>query len=82
MRERWEMYTVSRMQNIVQIRTENTYFMTKQLLYFSKFLLLGLSASRAPAEGPLLNYIYIYIYIKRKTINVFIHIFIPLLSMA
>ena len=51
MREPWEMYTVSRTQNMVQIRKKHAYFVTICFRYFS-FLLLGLSASRAPAEGP------------------------------
>ena len=43
------MVTASRMQDMVQILKENNYFMAECFLYF---LLLQLSLSRAPAEGP------------------------------
>ena len=34
MREPWEMYTASRMQNMVQIRAWNAYFVTKRFVAF------------------------------------------------
>ena len=54
MRECEEMVTASRMQNMVQIHKKNVYFVTRKcfLLFLLFLLLLGLSASRAPSEGP------------------------------
>jgi hypothetical protein len=46
-----EMITVSRMQNMVEIRKKKTYFATKSLKK-KKEVLLGLSALRAPTVGP------------------------------
>ena len=54
MREQQEMYTVSRMRDMVQIRQKNNYFMTNLLLYFfGENRFGGLSAlKKAPAVGP------------------------------
>ena len=58
MREPSEMITVSRMQNMVEIRKKNTYFVTKSLFKFFEekeiFENLGLK---------LRQYIFIHIYI-------------------
>ena len=51
MREPLEMVTTSLMQNMVQIRKKNTYFVTKLLFIFGEKVLLGLSALRAPTVG-------------------------------
>ena len=45
------MVTASGMQNMVQHRKENTYFVTNNF-FCLLFLLLGLSTSSAPVEGP------------------------------
>ena len=45
------MVTASRMQTMVQICKKNAYIST-ELFFSSSFLLLGLSASKAPGEGP------------------------------
>ena len=45
------MVTASSMQKMVQICQKNSDFVTNKC--FRYFLFLGLSASRAPAEGPL-----------------------------
>ena len=52
MREPLEMLTVSRMQNMVQNRKKAPLFRDR---FFFVSLLLGHSASRAPAEGPFCN---------------------------
>jgi len=46
-----EMVTASLMQDMVQIRGENIYLVTKLLCYFLEQVLLGLSALRAPRWG-------------------------------
>ena len=51
MREPLEMATAPHMQNIVEIRKNNTYFVTKLFWGFFEKVLLGLSALRAPHGG-------------------------------
>ena len=48
MREPFEMVTALLMQNMVQLRKENTYFVTNLFLEILEAVLLGLSALRAP----------------------------------
>ena len=52
MQEPSEMLTASRMQNMVQ--SVRKTFISRPLFLYYGFLLLGLSASRSPAEGPFL----------------------------
>ena len=42
MREPWEIYTASRMQNMMQIREKNFYFVTK--IIFRNFVIFTLGA--------------------------------------
>ena len=51
MREPLEMITVSRMQNMVEIRKKNTCFVTNYFFEIFEKVLLGLSAFRAPTIG-------------------------------
>ena len=74
LREPLEMVTALRMQNMVQIREENTYFVTQQLFRFVCFcLLVGLSVSRAPAEGPLSG-----VQIRHFSVCLFVCLFVCL----
>ena len=57
MREPLEMVTASLMQNMVQIRTKNKYFVTKSYFLIFGKVLLGLSTLRAPTVGPFVNFL-------------------------
>ena len=52
MREPLEMVIASLVQNMVQIRNENTYFVTNFFFELLEKVLFGLSALGAPTVGP------------------------------
>ena len=54
MRKPSEMYTVSRIQNMVQTHKKNAYFVSNLFVYFLKKK-IGLSALRAPHGGAILE---------------------------